>query len=662
MIYCLRFFIYFLLLLGTIPYKGYSQNPISLPENNLVSIKEDQNSYFLSNGIIEAKISKSSGSIISIKYFEKDLLAARGERPSAVWSHDASSSEMIHQITIDPNKNKGKRAEVSIKGISNGLPMGNGPGGSFIADIEIRYALAAGESGIYTYCIFDHKKDYPASSMGEARFVAFLNQDFDWISADDKRNKYYPLEKGGLDLNKYTFTANQHDNPAFGWINTKENIGFWLINASLEYMSGGPTKIDFLCHRDTKINGAPCVLNYWRSSHYGGSSVEVEHGEEWSKIIGPFMLFANKGSNQDKIREDAILQAKSEKKKWPYKWVNSPYYPLKEERGSISGKLILKDPLSSSDFLRLRIGVTAPDYGIGKSGSTTSRMVDWQFDAKHYQFWTEGNTNGEFTIKNIRPGKYTLHAFADGILGEFIKTDIIIKTGENINLKNLEWTPIRYGKQLWDIGIPNRNGSEFKGGDKFFENDILKKYPSFFPQDVNYTIGTSNFSEDWFYVQIPHVENPEMKEANQMPEASQKALIKSLGIDVLPEDQQKSAIKTITDLGLSGKYAKGRSTDWNINFHLKEELKGKTILRLAICGTGTSTITIKINDLPAGSIDNLRIDGTPNRSGSSGIWYERDLKFDAALLKKGQNTITLGVAAGQVVNGIMYDYIRLEHQ
>jgi len=33
---------------------------------------------------------------------------------------------------------------------------------------------------------------------------------------------------------------------------------------------------------------APCVLNYWRSSHYGGAEVSVAAGEKWSKVIGPF--------------------------------------------------------------------------------------------------------------------------------------------------------------------------------------------------------------------------------------------------------------------------------------------------------------------------------------------------------------------------------------
>jgi rhamnogalacturonan endolyase len=624
-----------------------------------VTISDNENSYTLANGIIEVIISKASGGIISIKHLGKEVLAGRGERPSAVWSHDAQSPNIIRKITIDPSTNDGLRGEVSIKGISGGLPMGSGPGGSFIADIEIRYCLEKGASGIYTYCVFDHLPDYPASSMGEARFVAFLQKDFDWISIDEKRNRLYTLEPGGLDLSKYGFTAVQHENPAFGWVNTKSHNGFWLINASMEYMSGGPTKVDFLCHRDTKINGAPCVLNYWRSSHYGGSIVQVDKGEKWAKIIGPIFLYCNTGDNVDGVRKNALATSISERAKWPYQWVNSSEYPLKDQRANVSGKLILKDPLTAS-FTRLRVGLTAPDYDVSQTGTTAMRTVDWQYDAKHYQFWTTGNTKGEFIIKGIRPGNYTLHAIADGVLDEYIKLNITVEPGKNIDLGSLEWKPLRYGKQVWDIGIANRNGAEFLGGDRFFENDILKKYPAYFPKDVNYAVDKSDYHKDWFFVQPPHVENPESPEANAMPEASRQSLAKALGIDGLQPEAKQVMTKTIEDLGRSGKYATGRSTSWSIQFFLTDTLTGPATLRLAICGTGTQSVGINVNEKSAGSISGLRIDGTPNRSGSAGIWYERKITLDTSLFQKGNNTIKLTIPGGQVVNGIMYDYIRLE--
>ncbi|MBK8086813.1 MAG: hypothetical protein IPK31_01915 [Chitinophagaceae bacterium] len=177
---------------------------------------------------------------------------------------------------------------------------------------------------------------------------------------------------------------------------------------------------------------------------------------------------------------------------------------------------------------------------------------------------------------------------------------------------------------------------------------------------MQYTVGKSDYRKDWFFEQLPHVEDPESPENNKMPERSQEALAKSLGIAGMPAEQKITIQKTIANLGNSGKYAVGRSTAWTINFSLPDTLKGNAILRLAICGTGTQTLNITVNHRPAGNIKDLRIDGTPNRSGSSGIWYERELVLDHALFTKGNNTIKLTIPAGQVVNGIMYDYVRLE--
>jgi len=99
------------------------------------------------------------------------------------WSHAPAGRNTANTITIDPKSNTGDRAEVSVKVVSGGQPVGSGPGGSAVADVEIRYALGRGDCGLYTYSVFDHKPDYPATSVGEARFCAKLNDAvFDWMT------------------------------------------------------------------------------------------------------------------------------------------------------------------------------------------------------------------------------------------------------------------------------------------------------------------------------------------------------------------------------------------------------------------------------------------------------------------------------------------------
>lgn len=623
-----------------------------------VTVTETAEVYTLDNGIVTAKIAKASGDLVSLRYKDKEMLATfltpagepdlqrdpPGANPNGLnkgmtdhqygfWSHDAmgpkDTEPAIASVTIDPASNGGKRVEISVKGISNGRKMGTGPGanseGQFVSDIDIRYSLGQGESGIYTYCIFNHKPEYAFTMLGEARFAAKLADFFDWMSVDAERDLHYPKTLHAGD--KYIYTALQSENPAFGWSSTTENVGLFFINASMEYMSGGPTKVEFLGHRDTNPVAAPTVLNYWRSSHYGGAEVNVAGGEDWSKMIGPFMIYVNSGSGPEEIYNDAKSQAGKEKEKWPYSWVDNSAYPTAEERATVKGQLVLNDEGSDAHIANLMVGLTAPAYTSPRlSNEDSAPVVDWQRDAKFYQFWTKGNADdGLFEIANVRPGKYTLHAIADGVLGEFIAEGVTVKTGESLDLGKLEWKPVRHGKQLWDIGIPNRTITEFFKGDEYDDPSISIEYAKLFPNDVNYTIGESDYTKDWFFAHVPHIEDPDAKPSPYR------------GVD-----------------------SPGRATPYTVTFNLPSAPQGKATLRLAICGTGTKSLDVKVNGKNAGTVDNLKGDSAIPRHGKQGIWYERELSFDAGLMQQGKNTLVITVLAGPVNNGIMYDYIRLE--
>src|SRR5262249_19304158 len=123
-------------------------NHQTIPTNN-VTVSEDQNYFTLDNGIVTARISKKSGDLFSLKYKNLELLDNVDQHQPAYWSHNtALGQQIIPDITIDPKSNGGERGEVSVKGISGGSRMGSGPGGSVVADIEIRYSLGRTDSGI----------------------------------------------------------------------------------------------------------------------------------------------------------------------------------------------------------------------------------------------------------------------------------------------------------------------------------------------------------------------------------------------------------------------------------------------------------------------------------------------------------------------------------
>jgi rhamnogalacturonan endolyase len=225
----------------------------------------------------------------------------------------------------------------------------------------------------------------------------------------------------------------------------------------------------------------------------------------------------------------------------------------------------------------------------------------------------------------VPTGTYTLRAIADGVLGEFALADIVVKAGQPLDLGSLAWKPMRRGKPLWEVGVPNRTASEFAGADQFWLPEMPLKYATLFPNDVNFVVGKSDPRRDWFFQHVPHNEDP--------------------------------AAKSRPYFGIT---TPGRATPYAITFDLADGPRGKATLRVAICGGGARSLGVAVNGQNVGKIERLLGDLAITRHSIRGLWYEREVVFDAALLKPGANVLTLTVPAGPVNNGVIYDYLRLE--
>jgi rhamnogalacturonan endolyase len=655
--------------------------------NAPVTLTDSAGNWILDNGIVRATISKARGRLAKLVFHGTNVLHLGG-----VWEEVPQGDNAA--ITIDPAKNGGELAEVSIKG--KGTPT---PG----MDIELRYAMSRGASGVYTYAIYTHPAANPAVHYAENRFIVELNHNFDWISVDADRNmlECAPQDWGkGVVINakeqrimstgyyknsvehKYSYNAQQYKIPAYGWSSTKDHIGVYLINPSMEYLDGGPEKLDLVCHYGANDDPDPIILDYWNSSHYGGgASCSVPAGEEWNKVVGPIMVYCNVLANPKTpsqadlntlnatagnpivpaawhdngtaLFKDALAQAKVETAKWPYDWVNGVDYPHKNERGTVTGQLVLNDPQAASALLpNLTVGLAHPDYarsgGRYFSGSGNSNLITWQRDGNYYQFWTDGTPNGKFTIANVRPGTYTLHAFADGVLGEFAQTEITVVAGKTLNLGKLVWKPVREGKQVWEIGYPNRNSSEFLKGDG--ENYWLwgwpLRYPLLFPNDITYTIGKSDYHKDWFFEQVPHGESTDWENPEAKDLANQRFGWMKAGTP--GQDMWRTSI------------SHGRATTWTIKFNMNKAEHGLATLRLALAGAdGRGGLEVGVNGHSVGHIQAMSTNALRYNT-DKGVWHQYSQPFDAALLKQGENEMTLTVPAGDLKTGVVYDYLRLE--
>src|ERR1035437_3095242 len=176
------------------------------PSGGPVTIQDDGTAYILSNGIVTAHIEKKSGDIVSYQYKGAEMTAQLPVYPAGVtagretgyWSHDAKSDNTTAKITIDPKSNGGERAEVAVKAISGGKAIGDGPGGTVVADIAIHWAMNRGDSAVYTYMEMDPPASYPPAVLGEARFCMKIADMFDWMSVGPKWDKPYPKAAPGM--------------------------------------------------------------------------------------------------------------------------------------------------------------------------------------------------------------------------------------------------------------------------------------------------------------------------------------------------------------------------------------------------------------------------------------------------------------------------------
>ncbi len=202
-----------------------------------VTVKDDGVAWVMSNAYVTATISKTTGDMVSLKYKGLETMGYVSGHHAGYWEQNPSGAARLEaKVSIDPAANGGERAEVSVKGWSDGesltahgrrdpatkaehaedqtegrpvgpppgsgreanagtkvnRPAGN-PGPGLLLDMEIRYTLGREDHGIYTYAIFTHQPTYGATQLGESRYGFKLNQKvFDWLSIDAQRNELMP--------------------------------------------------------------------------------------------------------------------------------------------------------------------------------------------------------------------------------------------------------------------------------------------------------------------------------------------------------------------------------------------------------------------------------------------------------------------------------------
>jgi len=457
---------------------------------------------------------------------------------------------------------------------------------------EYHMIMKAEVSGLYSYVVVANNCE-DELRIGELRTVYRMGLDnFDMAYNSEKigrqpthieleekvkiQDETYRYENGEV-YSKYDYAGYFKNNPLWGQYG--KEFGAWFIPASTEYYPSGPMKQELLVHYDG------IILNYMTGAHFGTGIFDVP--KSWKKLYGPWLFYINDGNAEEMI-EDAVKVAKEQTEQWPYSWVEEELYPIK--RACVKGKLTSSDGRSVKDAMVV----------LGKDGGEFLRQKG------DYIFYDNADEEGNFELKNVRPGEYTLYAYAThGTITRQLEKGGIKVGAEELDLKNVAWEAPRYNNLLWQIGESTRKASEFKFG----QESRNYKWMTMIPNDLNYIIGESRESEDWYYAQ--------------------------------PKDSK-----------------------WNINFKLDKKFSDKVHLTVALAAATTYQIGIsdspvlivKVNDIVVKKAQ-YENDTTVYRSAmTSGRYHLEEVEFSGEILKCGENVVTFESIDG----AFMYDTILLE--
>jgi autotransporter-associated beta strand protein len=619
-----------------------------------VTLTSNATTAILNNGIVNATVVISSAEVTSMFVNNVQTVGNYSEDSdnNIYFSMDGGNTfEEPHNCALTVTANTGDIVDISCK---QTYVSGNT---AYIhpEDIDIHFVLGRGNTGLYVYAVLTHPASYANLTMGEWRMVWKLPHDtsttdpnssfyFEKEYVDNFRHhvmpNYYDTQhstgtriqeitllntgvRAGLYDCKYEFNMEYNTFGVWGHASDVNQAGVWAIPGSFEFFNDGPT------HQDLTLAYNYTLVHFGRD-HYDGSSTFVNTGTSWSKIFGPYFLYYNTGATADACWADAQAQAAAEQAAWPYSWLTTnSNYPLASGRGTVSGRFLATDALKPAvSGAYAWVGLATPDT----SALYQSNYVnyDWQFDSNNYEYWTQADAGGNFTIPNARPGNYTLYAFTYGAVGQYSQANVNVNAAQTTALGNVNWTITHPGNWIaWEIGVPDRSADKFNNGTTdYYIPYAWTNFSSQFTNPLTYNVTTSNWATAWNYAH-----------------------------DFWQVGGNYSQVGTLS------------LWPWNVNFNLTSvPSSGNATLTVAWAGSylghleawvnraTTSNPNVNDDDIPAGGGDGLLREGVHAKYGYS------TFTIPVSDLVAGSNTIIFEQINGSLLeaNHMMYDYIDLE--
>lgn len=568
-------------LAGTLSFGAFAQDE-STPVT--VTVNADR-STSMKNGMMSFTIG-SNGRVSFLKPFNRraSILGTNG----IYFDYTASANAALSPDKVELIADTEDYAEVLYSNTQSGLKISQG------------YILRRDDSAIYTYVIIRGSEKSSTTGVKEARVCVRLGDAFINGYVDETMN-------GTIPTNSEMATAEKAENTiqdatyrmADGSIYTKYNwaqyidrdlfhglmdksVGVWNIPVSYEWLNGGPMRQELTVHATSK---SPISIQMLQGEHFGGAAQIFKDGEE--HIYGPFMIYVNQGTQEEMIA-DARARALQARSEWPFKWFKNDLYPT--ERPTVKGRLVLPNGLSPEGMKMVL------------ADSEDTELIR----KKHqYMFWANADAEGNFEIPAVRPGNYSLYAFATkGSITDEMKYDgVTVEEGSVTDLGDINWTPDNRLTLLWQIGEADRLSDGFRFSDQPRAYGDWEKVPA----TNNYYIGQSTPEKNWYYAQT-------------------------------------------------------HNGSWNIYFDLEEGFADDVVLTASVAGASNSPVVgVSVNGKSQGNWSFYN-DAAIYRSGKLGGRHcVKQVVVPASVLKPGeQNKIALTMSGIKSNGGVMWDCVKLE--
>jgi len=602
-----------------------SAMPAAMPAAGDVTLSQDGNNAILSNGLVTVMVNTPSATVLSVKYKGNEFVSSTGRHKTIYFSRDGGKAyERLSGCVFSVTARTPDMVDISCKSVFSPESGDRAPW-----DVDVHFVVRRGVPGFYFYVVTSHPPSYPDLNVGEWRIVwstpevngqhllekIYVDAARHWEmpSPEDMRKAVAvpgaPMEITRVTTGlwkdryecKYMYNARYREIGCWGYASDKNNLGGWWVLGGHDFFNDGPTKQDL----SASVGAGLVHLN---RNHYNSPSFRIKKGEDWTKFYGPILFYCNDKTGANACWLDAQARTRIEEAAWPYEWVRHPAYPPASGRGSVQGKLVIRDPLKPD--------LTAANAWVGIAKPSSDPKDNWQFQADAYQYWVQAGADGSFRIPHIRPGTYALYAFTKGAVGEYYQDGITVQAGRATALGDITWTvPHKGSKIAWEIGMPDRTATEFKFGKEFFLPMQFVRLPRELPNPLEYDTAKGDWANTWAYAQS------------------------------------------------TSRDARGQSVPakWRIRFNLPEVPTGPATLTVAVAGADFTRLFVYVNDETKALCRlNPKVQGGNAfiREGGHAKYCVEYVQIPASRLKAGENVITLEQTNPS--GHVMYDYLNLE--